>query len=157
MTLLITGGSGYLGGELVRQAGSAALHPRLELLDPAAVLSGFEAARPSAVIHTAYRRDEPRVNADGSAAVAQAAAEIGARPIHISTDVVFDGRKRTPYSEDDEPIRSMTTAARSSRPSGACASCTPRRSSFEHHCSWVASSQVATSRPCSRRPGESVT
>ena len=103
MTLLITGGSGYLGGELVRQAGSSALHPRLELLDPAAVLRGFEAARPSAVIHTAYRQDDPRVNADGSAAVARAAAEIGARLIHISTDLVFDGRATTAYTEDDEP------------------------------------------------------
>jgi dTDP-4-dehydrorhamnose reductase len=103
LTLLITGGTGYLGGELVRQAGASALHPRLELLDPVAVRSGFEAARPSAVIHTAYRHDEPRVNADGSAAVAQVAAEIGARLIHISTDVVFDGRKNAPYTEDDEP------------------------------------------------------
>jgi dTDP-4-dehydrorhamnose reductase len=102
LTLLITGGTGYLGGELVRQAGPAAAHPRLELLDPAAVRRGFEAAQPSAVIHTAYRQDDPRVNADGSAAVA-AAAEVGARLIHISTDLVFDGRATTPYTEDDEP------------------------------------------------------
>jgi dTDP-4-dehydrorhamnose reductase len=103
LTLLITGGSGYLGGELVRQAGAAAAHPRLELLDPAAVRAGFEALRPSAAIHTAYRQDDPRVNTEGSAAVAQAAAEVGARLIHISTDLVFDGRARTPYTEDDEP------------------------------------------------------
>jgi dTDP-4-dehydrorhamnose reductase len=103
LTLLITGGTGYLGGELVRQAGGAAAHPRLELLDPAAVRRGFEAVRPTTVIHTAYRFDEPRVNTDGSAAVAQAAAEIGARLIHISTDVVFDGTKREPYTEDDLP------------------------------------------------------
>lgn len=103
MTLLITGGTGYLGGELVRQAGAAAAHPRLELLDPAAVWAGFEALRPSAVIHTAYRQDDPRVNTGGSAAVAGAAAEVGARLIHLSTDLVFDGRSRTAYTEDDEP------------------------------------------------------
>jgi dTDP-4-dehydrorhamnose reductase len=103
LTLLITGGSGYLGGELVRQAGATAAHPRLELLDPAAVRRGFEAASPSAVIHTAYRQEDPRVNTDGSAAVAQAAAEIGARLIHLSTDIVFDGRASTAYTEDDEP------------------------------------------------------
>ena len=103
MTLLITGGTGYLGGELARRAGASAVHPRLELLDPAAVRRGFEAVRPSAVIHTAYRQDEPRVNADGSAAVARAAAEIGARLVHISTDLVFDGRKGSAYREDDEP------------------------------------------------------
>jgi dTDP-4-dehydrorhamnose reductase len=101
LTLLVTGGTGYLGGELVRQ--SAAAHPRLELLDPAAVRRGFEALRPSAVIHTAFRQDDPRVNAEGSAAVAEAAADFGSRLIHISTDLVFDGRTSAAYSEDDEP------------------------------------------------------
>jgi dTDP-4-dehydrorhamnose reductase len=103
LTLLITGGTGYLGGELVRQAGTAAAHPRLELLDPTAVRRGFEALRPSAVIHTAYRQDDLRVNADGAAAVAEAAAEFGARLVHISTDLVFDGRTSTAYTEEDEP------------------------------------------------------
>ena len=102
MTLLVTGGTGYLGSELVRLAPDAA-HPRLELLDPAAVRRGFEEMRPSAVIHTAYRQDEPRVNSEGSAAVAAAAAACGARLIHVSTDLVFDGTKDEPYTEDDEP------------------------------------------------------
>lgn len=103
MTLLVTGGTGYLGGELVRRAGAAAEHPRLELLDPVTVRRGIEAVRPSTVIHTAYRQDDPRVNTGGSAAVAEAAAAVGARLVHISTDLVFDGTKREPYTEDDEP------------------------------------------------------
>jgi dTDP-4-dehydrorhamnose reductase len=101
VTLLVTGGTGYLGAELVRRSGAA--HPRLELLDPEAVRRGFRELRPSAVIHTAYRQDEPRVNSEGSATVAAAAAEAGARMVHISTDVVFDGRKAEPYTEEDEP------------------------------------------------------
>ena len=101
MTLLVTGGTGYLGSELVRLSGAA--HPRLELLDAAEVRRGFEAVRPSAVIHTAYRQDEPAVNSQGSAAVAVAAATVGARLVHISTDVVFDGTKPEPYTEEDEP------------------------------------------------------
>lgn len=103
MTLLVTGGTGYLGGELVRQAGPATAHPRLELLDPAAVRRGFERLRPSAVIHTAYRQDQPRVNSEGAATVADAAARVGARLIHMSTDLVFDGTKGEPYTEDDTP------------------------------------------------------
>jgi dTDP-4-dehydrorhamnose reductase len=35
--------------------------------------------------------------------VAQAAQEVGARVIHVSTDFVFDGSKGRPYTPDDEP------------------------------------------------------
>jgi dTDP-4-dehydrorhamnose reductase (EC 1.1.1.133) len=35
--------------------------------------------------------------------LAEAALNTGSRIIHISTDYVFDGSKRTPYTEDDEP------------------------------------------------------
>jgi dTDP-4-dehydrorhamnose reductase len=101
VTLLVTGGTGYLGSELVRLSGAA--RPRLELLDPEAVRRGVHELRARAVIHTAYRQDDAVVNIEGSAAVAAAAAEVGARLVHISTDVVFDGRKREPYTEDDEP------------------------------------------------------
>lgn len=41
------------------------------------------------------------VNATSPGRMAEAAAEIGARLIHISTDYVFDGEKPEPYLEDD--------------------------------------------------------
>ncbi|MEP6689310.1 MAG: sugar nucleotide-binding protein, partial [Gemmatimonadales bacterium] len=69
--------------------------------------------RPTVVIHTAAytavdeaETDVARaegVNARGTAHVADAAREIGARLIHVSTDFVFDGAHGRPYSPDDQP------------------------------------------------------
>jgi dTDP-4-dehydrorhamnose reductase len=53
------------------------------------------------VIHTAYRQDDREVTTDGAAAVADAAAGVGARLVHLSSDLVFDGSKGSPYTEDD--------------------------------------------------------
>lgn len=52
--------------------------------------------------HLAYRRDDPRTIVQGSANVARSAAAIGARLVHLSTDLVFAGRPE-PYTELDEP------------------------------------------------------
>jgi dTDP-4-dehydrorhamnose reductase len=43
------------------------------------------------------------VNAEGTEWVARAAREIGALMVYVSTDYVFDGNKREPYTEADEP------------------------------------------------------
>jgi dTDP-4-dehydrorhamnose reductase len=55
-----------------------------------------------AVIHTAYRQGEGEreANIDGTSAVAAAAR--GLRFVHLSTDLVFDGR-RGRYREEDAP------------------------------------------------------
>ena len=68
--------------------------------------------RPEIVIHTAYRQEEPDVNVTGSENVARAAAAVGARLVHLSTDVVFDGRKGAPYVEED-PLSPVTGYGRS--------------------------------------------
>ena len=44
-----------------------------------------------------------KVNADGPYILAKSAKEIGAKLVHISTDYVFDGTKKEPYSEYDKP------------------------------------------------------
>lgn len=114
--LLVTGGCGYLGRELVRLAGARGRQVRATWHDAEPVgeaewvradVRDAEAVRRAAagcdvVVHTAYVQGDGAwaVNADGSANVAAAAA--GARLVHVSTDLVFDGR-RGRYREADEP------------------------------------------------------
>ena len=114
--LIITGGCGYLGRELVRRAPARGWDVRATWFErpPLGVaewvqadLRDPEAARRAAqgmdaVIHTAYRQGdgEWEANVGGSAAVADAAR--GKRLVHLSSDLVFDG-SRGRYREGDEP------------------------------------------------------
>ena len=109
--MLVTGGSGYLGAELLRQApeavGTYLTHPlpggvKLDVRDAAAVARAVEGH--DLVIHTAYVQSDSAVIEDGTAAVAEACAAGGARLVNISTDVVFDGALGRPYREPDEPV-----------------------------------------------------
>ncbi len=129
-SLLITGGSGFLGGNLASAAVSARCRtfatcyrctlqdPRLnvvcefDLRDRATVQRTIEEISPKAVIHTAAiasadrcaedRRLAWEVNVAGTQNLAMAARRVGARLIYISTDLVFAG-DRGFYSEEDLP------------------------------------------------------
>jgi dTDP-4-dehydrorhamnose reductase len=106
VTLLVTGGSGYLGRELLLRSPDAVGVSRsagLDIRDEAAVRAAFAELRPAAAINTAYRKDDRATTLDGAVHVACAAAAVGARLVHVSTDVVFDGEKGSPYVEEDEP------------------------------------------------------
>jgi dTDP-4-dehydrorhamnose reductase len=112
--LLITGGGGLLGRELVRRAPTRGWEVRAtwwtrrpqlaaewlhaDVRDATAMVAATQDA--DAVIHTAYRQgeDEWSTNVEGSQFVAHASA--GVRLIHLSTDLVFDGL-RGRYREDD--------------------------------------------------------
>jgi dTDP-4-dehydrorhamnose reductase len=80
---------------------------QLDVRDAAAIAALVGEVRPQAIVHTAALNpgqgsDFETVNATGSRNVARAAASVGARLVHISTDVVFDGQ-RGGYVEEDAP------------------------------------------------------
>jgi dTDP-4-dehydrorhamnose reductase len=119
VTLLVVGASGHLGGEVCRQAVAAgwsvvgtchsgavgcdgvAAH-RLDVRDRSAVRGLVTRLRPAAVVNTSYRYGDWAVTADGAAHVALAAAEVGARLVHLSSDALHAGRPE-PYADDEPP------------------------------------------------------
>jgi dTDP-4-dehydrorhamnose reductase len=121
--LLITGGTGYLGSELVRQAPAKgwevvatyfSQHPSsggarwlpLDIRDRSAVARALDDLRPQVVIHTAYRQSGPDLwaaTAAGAGAVASAARRTSARLIHLSSDALFNGERDGFYTEQDPP------------------------------------------------------
>lgn len=121
MRLLITGGGGYLGRDLVRRA--AASHAlaytwfrhdplaspqgrQLDLRDATAVSALVAAFQPQVILHTAGSNrgaDLHGAIVDGTRHVVAAAAAVGARLIHLSTDSIFDGLAGAPYAETAPP------------------------------------------------------
>ena len=117
MRVVVVGGTGQLGGELVRAlpgADTVALsRAQLDLTTAPAVAPRLAALAPSVVVNAAAdnrvdaaERDPApalAVNALGVAALAEACRATGALLVHMSTDYVFDGRAARPYAEDDPP------------------------------------------------------
>lgn len=83
----------------------------LDITDEQKVMKVVEEARPDVIINTAAITNVDgceageelafKVNAAGAGIVASAAEKFGAVLVHVSTDYVFDGASRNPYSESD--------------------------------------------------------
>lgn len=107
MRLVVIGASGHLGSEVARRASgfevvAASRATGLDVRDQLSVHSFFQQVRPAAVINSAYQRGSWAAMADGAANVAAAAASVGARLVHVSSDAVHSGRPAW-YTESDEP------------------------------------------------------
>jgi len=113
-SILITGADGMLGRALCEHLRNkykiiALTRKDCDITDKKKVVEIFRSLKPSLVIHTAaftdvdacerYRRKAYAVNAGATHNIAKAASGIVSLLIYISTDYVFDGKSKKPYSE----------------------------------------------------------
>jgi dTDP-4-dehydrorhamnose reductase len=108
MRVLIVGGGGFLGGELVRRCSAAGHEVTATYFTRAGETTGVgwapldvrrrgdadalvRATRPEVVVNAAYRQADWTTTAAGAANVALAASAVGARLVHVSSDAVFSG------------------------------------------------------------------
>jgi len=115
--ILIAGKRGRLAQALIAEAAEQSRHvaavgrPDLDLLDRASIASTLADIKPCAIINAAgivnmeqAERDPSlafAVNRDSAGNLAAAAHASGIPFVHLSSDYVFDGRKSTPYAEED--------------------------------------------------------
>ena len=115
-TVVIVGSGGRLGAALTRLYSDkyeviGFNHAQIDLGDLAQVRELLSPVRFDLLVNCAaltnvdycesHRDEARRVNADGPQCLAEVCRAKGAQLIHISTDYVFDGNQRTPYSEND--------------------------------------------------------
>jgi dTDP-4-dehydrorhamnose reductase len=117
MRIAVTGRQGQVARALA-EAGPALnaeminlCRPQLDLAVPETIGPALKAATPDIVVNAAaytavdQAEQEPgiafAVNGTGAGAVAEAAQALGIPIIHLSTDYVFDGNKKSEYVEED--------------------------------------------------------
>jgi dTDP-4-dehydrorhamnose reductase len=123
--IIVTGVKGQLGFDCVRELAKRDYtnvlgidKDELDITDEKAVKEFFRREKPEVIMHnaawTAVDKAEEmkeavyKVNALGPKYIAEAAKEVGAKMVYISTDYVFDGKGDKPFEVDD-PKKGLST------------------------------------------------
>lgn len=117
MIIFLTGSTGQLGSVLTKELEArghhvvAPHHSELDICDREAVFEAVNNVHPDAVVNcAAYNQVDRaetdidscmRLNVQAVEYLAAAAAAVGAKFMHFSTDYVFDGSGNAPFAEDD--------------------------------------------------------
>jgi len=116
--ILVTGAKGQLGKKIIELLGGKyelilTDSDEMDITDKDKVFEVIGNEKPEVIIHgAAYTQVDKaeeneeicrKVNALGTKNIAMAGKEFGATVIYISTDYVFDGKKNSPYTEEDKP------------------------------------------------------
>lgn len=126
--IMIFGAGGQIGRHLTETASGIGCevlgltHGEADICDAAVVADAITRGKPTTIVnaaaYTAVDKAESEadkafsINRDGASVIAQVAAEANIPLIHLSTDYVFDGLSRTPYTEED-PVNPQGTYAKS--------------------------------------------
>jgi dTDP-4-dehydrorhamnose reductase len=126
--VLITGGGGTLGQAFARVCERRGVpyrlltHQELDIADASAIRCAIDGLRPWGIVNAAgyVRVDEAEAdestcfqqNADGPTTLASICGSAGLPLLTFSSDLVFDGSKRSPYLERD-PVSPVTVYGRS--------------------------------------------
>lgn len=116
--ILVTGAKGQLGKKIIEMLGNGydlvlTDSEEMDITDKPKVEKFIKSIKPDFIIHgAAYTRVDDaeekvdlcrKINADGTKNVALAAKDNNTTLLYISTDFVFDGKKKSPYTEEDMP------------------------------------------------------
>lgn len=120
MKVAVIGANGQLGSDVVAAFTAkgdkvyALNHADIEITDIDSASRCFRQLQPQLIVNTAAMHHVEKceqdpsnayiVNALGPRNLALLARETGATLMHVSTDYVFDGHKRSPYEESDLPL-----------------------------------------------------
>lgn len=118
MKILVTGYSGQLGYDVVREGLNQKYEmigvgsKQLDITNKKAVFSYIQELKPECIVHCAAytavdQAEEDKeacfdVNVKGTKYLAEAAKAVDAKFVYISTDYVFDGQGNTSYFETDQ-------------------------------------------------------